>query len=186
MRWLKIVGLSVALTCVGHAGVVTLSFSGTWASTAGVIHSGDAFSGTASWDPAAITNSAPFCPAPCTGGPLSSFSLNMPAADGLSIANLSDPAIVFESVFLGAGSFTNGFIEVQKRSSVDSNVYEFVFGATIPNTSAIEGASPFPSTAPSNYSVVGPTSATPEPGTSASMLSGLALVGLALRRFSHR
>jgi hypothetical protein len=46
-----------SLIPAAHAALVSFSFSGIWGGTLGVIHAGDTFSRTATWDAAAIGTS---------------------------------------------------------------------------------------------------------------------------------
>ena len=59
MRYLMIVPILTVTSLIpaAHAALVSFSFSGIWGGTLGVIHAGDTFSRTATWDAAAIGTS---------------------------------------------------------------------------------------------------------------------------------
>jgi hypothetical protein len=180
MARLLLVSLSSALS---YAGIVSFSTSGTWATSLGLIQAGDAYSFTAAWDTAAITNVC-FFVANCLGGGLISFNLTMPQATGLSSslpATPGGPLVIFESVFLSAGSL--GFVEVQPRSPIDGNIYEFVFDSTCSETSVtLQVGPPFPTTMPSACDASGRPSSAPESGTATYLLIGIGLAAAISRR----
>jgi hypothetical protein len=180
MRRLLIAGLSLAaLSSVTlRADLVSLSFSGTFGGALGVVHSGDAFSGTAIWDDTTIGAHFP------NFADVTSLTLALPPADGLSVASLPDAAVPFAGAHYPGAVFVN--LQIDVKSSVDSNFYVFFIGATPgcpPNTcsASLTNVSFTQVDFASTFSVSGPTSV-PEPATSVWMITGLGLVALFVRR----
>jgi len=189
MRRLLPLGSLLLFSGLAHAGVVSFSFSGTWSSTFGVVQAGDAFSGTATWDTAAIGANPSFP----TYALLLSYSLTMPAGEGLSVDSIPDSKVLFAGahyILTGPQPGCSSFpcfenLQINEQSSTDNNVYVFELGGVSGCVPAghcdAEVANPSFTTQDfaATYGVAGPT-ATPEPGTSALIFGGLVL--FALRR----
>src|SRR5580658_6244234 len=162
----SILFLSVLATALisypAHADVMSFSFSGTWADSAGVINAGDAFSGAATYDTADETLNT-FCE--CEQAPLLSLVFNMPSGDGLSLSSVSDPKLeefAPEALYIGGDFFTVDFVEQNYQfdfqQALGNNVFTEVFGFTnILQNSGFLGESGV-----ATYSTSGPT-AVPEP-----------------------
>jgi hypothetical protein len=191
MRCLSTLGSLLLFSTLSHAGVVSFSFSGTWSSSFGVVQAGDAFSGTATWDTAAIGANPSFP----TYALLLSYSLTMPAGEGLSVASIPDSKVTFAGahyILSGPQPGCSSFpcfenLQINEQSSTDNNFYVFELGGTsgcVPGfhcNAEVANASFTTQDFAATYSVAGPT-ATPEPGTKVLILGGLILVAFCLRR----
>jgi hypothetical protein len=164
-----------------RAEVLEMTYSGTFATTLGVIQAGDAFSGEITWD---STPGVSACPgseprfAICL--PLITDVLNLPAADGLSIPGATVMFQAVPEVTAGVLDFSTGVPQINVVSSVDGNLYSFFIspdrGGVAENFGAVEGAT--------GYTASGPT-AVPEPG-SLSMAALALLLTPFLRRGSQK
>jgi hypothetical protein len=176
-----VVGLSPASL---NAAILEFSFSGTLGTGFGVLHTGDAFSGSGIWDDTTIGAHTP------NFADLTSLTLNLPAADGLSVPSLPDAAVIFA----GAGYSGSVFNEFQLniKSSTDSNTYVFFIARTAgcpPGVcnAAVTNANFTQTDRATSFSPSGPVTL-PEPATSASVATGLAvlLAFFLIRRFRTR
>lgn len=170
--------LLVAGPATTYGDVLSLSFSGTFGSTLGVVDSGDAFSGTATWDDTTIGAHTPHF------ADLITLTLNLPPDDGLSVASLPDAAVPFAGAHYPGAVFVN--LQIDVKSSVDSNFYVFFIGATPgcpPNkcNAAVTNVSFTQAEFASTFNTSGPT-VVPEPAASAWVVTGLGLVLVFLRR----
>lgn len=184
--------LFTALSCAS-ASPVLLTFSGTIGSNCpasppapagcsttgvGLVQPGDAFSGTAVWDPATIGSNPSFPDYAL----FTSFSLAFPSADGLTVASIPSAQVLFAGIdFTGGNPATPADIEVNIKSTLDSNVYVLFIPPTAQSCSGpICGFDvsydAFAQFAPSR--TFNSTLATvPEPGTGGIVLTGFGLVG---------
>lgn len=173
MRSLAMILLCLVGMIPAQAATLSLTFSGTFPSAFGVIHAGDTFSGTATWNGAA-------------SGTLQSASLTMPAGDGLSFASIPNAQVLGTGVSYTAGVFTT--IQINVRSTVDSNVYVFFVNAT---GGAVSNATFTASEMATSYTATGPSVVvppTPVPPTLLLTILALGCIGLyqARRRFARQ
>jgi hypothetical protein len=185
--------LLTAVSSCAIASPVLLTFSGTigsdcpasppapaGCSTTGVgpVLPGDAFSGTAVWDPATIGSNLSFPDYAL----FTSFSLAFPAADGLTVGSIPNAQVLFAGLdFTGGNPATPLSIQVVIESTADNNFYSLFFPSTAQSCSGpicgfdVSNAS-FTQFAPSNTfnSTLAPV---PEPGTGGIVLTGFGLVG---------
>lgn len=184
--------LFTALSCAS-ASPVFLTFSGTMGSncppsppapagcsTTGVgpVLPGDAFSGTAVWDPATIGSNPSFPDYAL----LTSFSLTFPAADGLTVGSIPNAQVIFAGLdFVGGNPAAPNGILVSIESTMDSKFYGLFFPSTAQSCSGPTCAfdvqnAPFTQYAASNTFNSTQVSV-PEPGTGDIVLTGFGLVG---------
>lgn len=93
---------------------VLYTFSGTWGSSFGVVTAGDAFSATATWNPADMGMDS-----------LTSFSYSAPASEGLSVASILSPQYLFGAANDSVSPFV---LQINLESTVDDNVYILFLG----------------------------------------------------------
>ncbi len=160
-RSLTLLVVALAGLAPARADLMQYSYSGTFASTVGVIQAGDAFSGQVTFDSTPGTNACPGNSAYAWCLPLLTDVLNMPAADGLSIPGATVQFAGLPEKTKGVIDFTSGVIQINVLSSVDGNYYSFYLapgggGAVNDTTKA--------SDLPRTFSSSGPT-VVPEPGS---------------------
>lgn len=147
---------------------VLYTFSGTWGSRFGVVTAGDAFSATATWNPADMGMD-----------PLTSFSYSAPASEGLSVASILSPQYLYG---VANDTISPFVLQIGLQSTVDDNIYVLFlgpFGGAISNSSFTQDA------IASNYTVIGPVNV-PEPAASALVCAGLVCGLFALRSRAKR
>ncbi len=177
MRYLMTATLLLAGIGPARANIVEFSFSGTFASTFGVIQAGDSFSGDATWDTASVGVDPSFP----TFAPLLSYTFNLPAADGLSVTALPDPAVLFAGANYPAGAFT--FLQIDEKSTVDQATYVFFIG---PVGASVTDVAFSKAELASQYGSSGPNPA-PEPGSRAfaATVLGLLIAFVSRRRIAR-
>jgi len=130
------------------------------------------------WDPATIGSDPSFADTAL----FTSFSLTFPSADGLTVGSIPNAQFLFGGAnFTGGNPATPQGIQVNIKSTADSNVYVLFFPSTAQNCSGpicgfdVSNA-PFTQFAASNtfHSTL---VAVPEPGTGGIVLTGFGLVG---------
>jgi hypothetical protein len=165
--------LAVGIAAAKADTLETVTFSGTFESSLGVISAGDMFSGTMTWDLSTLGGGNPAI------AEATALSIMMPSADGLSIPDLPDAQLPFAGATYSSGSFE--VIQINDVSTVDDNYYVFYLG---PSAGAVLLNDAGTADALTNFSFSGPTeSTTPEPATSVSFAIGLGLMAAsALRR----
>jgi hypothetical protein len=183
--------LFTALSCAS-AGPVLLTFSGTMGSNCppsppgcsttgvGVVKPGDAFSGTAVWDPATIGSNVSFP----NYALFTSFSLTFPSADGLTVGSIPNPQVLFAGLnFIGGNPATPNGIQVNIKSTADSNIYALFFPSTAQSCSGPICLFDVSNTGFTQFAAANTFNSTlaPEPGTGGIVLTGFGLVGAGAR-----
>lgn len=193
MRYAALLVLLFTVFSCASASPLLLTFSGTIGSDCpasppgpagcsttgvGLVQPGDAFSGTAVWDPATI-GSDPSLP---TYALLTSFSLTFPTADGLTVGSIPDAEVLFAGVDFSGGNPADPLdVEVNIESTMDNNIYVLFFPPTAQSCSGpicsfdVSNGS-FTEFAPSS-TFNSTQSPVPEPGTGGIVLTGFGLVG---------
>lgn len=161
--------LGLVLTSVmaihSQAGTVSTSFSGTWSSSIGVIHSNDPFSGIATWNDLGVNVS------------LISVAFTMPAATGLSVPSIFSSNLATTQVFYTNGAFSS--LQLNIVSLTDGTGYGFFFN---PNGAIVLTGSPIVSTTAQGYNFSGPASTSvPEVPTFLINAAACAFIGLRLK-----
>ena len=176
MRYFTISLLLLIGTVPVRADLMGFSFSGTWAGNLGLIHDGDAFSGSLTWDSTSALNICPADPLGRFCRPLLSFSFTMPAATGLTVPSIPNAQIPFAGALYASAAGVFEGIQVNEKSSVDNQFYIFFGGPTRVSESNVDFSQTiFPRTFTSTP--------IPEPGSSVLTGTVLGLVGvLAWRR----
>ena len=191
MRYLPVL-LVTAFSCAS-ATPVLLTFSGTMGSacppsppapagcsTTGVgpVLPGDAFSGTAVWDPATIDSNPSFPDYAL----FTSFSLAFPSADGLTVGSIPNAQVLFAGLdFIGGNPATPASVQVVIESTANSTDYSLFFPSTAQSCSGPTCAFDVTNTSFTQYAASNTFNSTlasvPEPGTGGILLTGFALVG---------
>ncbi len=169
IRALVVLVLAMAGIVPARADLMQYTYSGTFASTVGVIQAGDAFSGQVTFDSTPGVNACSTNPVYAWCLPLITDVLTMPAADGLSIPGATVQFAGLPEKTKGVIDFATGVIQINILSSVDGNYYSFYLG---PGGGGAVDDKTGTADLPRTFSSSGPT-AVPEP-------SSLGLVGLAL------
>ncbi len=159
-----------------HAGILEMTYSGTFAAALGVIHAGDAFSGEITWDSTPGVNACPGAVQYQICIPLITDVLNLPGADGLSVPGATVTFQAIPEVIAGVLNFSTAVPQINVVSSIDGNTYSFFISPTRGGASENFGAPEFAT----GYTASGPT-AVPEPG-SLSMAAIALLLAAILRR----
>lgn len=184
--------LFTAFSCAS-ASPVLLTFSGTMGSNCpasppgppgcsttgvGLVQPGDAFSGTAVWDPATIGSNPSFPDIAL----FTSFSLTFPSADGLTVGSIPNAQFLFGgAIFIGGNPAAPNGTQVNIKSTADSNIYVLFIQQQAQSCSGpICGFdvsnSPFTQYATAN-TFNSTVSTVPEPRTGGMVLMGFGLVG---------
>jgi len=169
IRALVVLVMAMAGIVPARADLMQYTYSGTFASTVGVIQAGDAFSGQVTFDSTPGVNACSANPVYAWCLPLITDVLTMPAADGLSIPGATVQFAGLPEKTKGVIDFATGVIQINILSSVDGNYYSFYLG---PGGGAAVDDKTNTADLPRTFSSSGPT-VVPEP-------SSLGLVGLAL------
>jgi hypothetical protein len=146
---------------------LNVTFSGVFGGSLGPVHAGDAFSGSGTWDTNALVGNFAV---------LSSFTLTLPAGDGLSVP----PSALFAGAHWNGSAFDN--FQINDMSTVDHAIYVFFLSFTsVANGAAMSDAGFTQNIHTSSYQVTGPT-VIPEPATGALSISASAVLAFILRR----
>ena len=191
--------LFTALSCAS-AGPVLLTFSGTMGSNCppsppgppgcsttgvGVVKPGDAFFGTAVWDPATIGSNPSFP----NYALFTSFSLTFPSADGLTVGSIPNAQVLFAGLnFTGGNPATPNGIQVDIKSTADSNIYQLSFMPTAQSCSGPTCGFDVSNVPFTQFAAANTFNSTlaPEPGTGGIVLTGFGLVGAGAWRRRRR